>query len=293
MIWRTEPLVLTLNEDFVKLSAHRPVAIAQLRITKPVPLHGHRFHELSVIASGRATHVAGGLEFPLGPGSVVLAEAGATHAYADVYELAKRNLYFSSDWLAAEFWPEPLTTESGGDGVVDLMELEAIVLEPSGSAIAMIENELNDIECELARSQPSQTMLRACVLKILVHVARALPDGVEATVIRARPELWSTLRMVDALAAAGAPLDRRELGRRIGLTADTLNRLVRSETGCSLTDLYQRARIRRACRMLRGSGTISITEVAHRLGFSDGAHFHRHFLKQMGLPPSEWRKRVD
>lgn len=155
--------VLTLDESFVKLSADYPVAVAHLRISRPVPMHGHRFHELSVIKAGRATHVARGLEFPVAPGMVVLAEAGATHGYIDVDQLEKRNLYFSTDWLAAEFWPESLIAETTTDGFTDLIDLEALVLEPSASAVATIDGELDDIERELDKaSHPRHCCARAC-----------------------------------------------------------------------------------------------------------------------------------
>lgn len=286
---RTIIRVLTLGEDYVKLSAARPVAIARLQINRAVPLHGHRFHELSVVESGSATHIVRGLEFPIGPGTIVMAEAGAVHAYTDVDLLKKRNLYFSTDWLAAELWPEPFKTDTPLNSEYDLVP-EAIVLEPSTSTAMTIADELDDIEEELSRDTLSQSLLRACVLKILVHVSRTVSPGGSHGFIRTRPELWSTLRSIEALAVAGAPLDRRDLAKRIGLAPDTLNRLVRSETGCSLTDLYQRARIRRACRILTESNSVTLTEVAHRLGYSDGAHFHRHFSKKMGMSPSEWRK---
>jgi len=34
---------------------------------------------------------------------------------------------------------------------------------------------------------------------------------------------------------------------------------------------------------------LSLTEIAHRWGFSDGAHFSRSFKRRFGLPPKSWR----
>lgn len=59
--------------------------------------------------------------------------------------------------------------------------------------------------------------------------------------------------------------------------------------GASVGDLLLQRRMLAAQRLLAESD-LSVTEIARRVGFSDGAYFSRRFSRATGASPSVWRK---
>lgn len=68
--------------------------------------------------------------------------------------------------------------------------------------------------------------------------------------------------------------------------------LFRQQTGCSPRGYLRLLRIHRACELLRGS-TLSIKEIAFRLGYQDPFHFSRQFKAFQGLSPTAYRAHAD
>ena len=81
---------------------------------------------------------------------------------------------------------------------------------------------------------------------------------------------------VDALAAAVALSPSRFAAR------------FRQTTGQSVMGYVARWRINLACRMLRDS-MLTLTEIAHRVGYDSLPAFSRAFKVQLGLAPATWR----
>lgn len=73
------------------------------------------------------------------------------------------------------------------------------------------------------------------------------------------------------------------LGRHVGLSPHRLMHLFRASTGLPLRRYALWLRLRAAVAgALQGA---TLTEAAHRAGFSDSAHFSRSFRAHFGLPP--------
>jgi AraC-like DNA-binding protein len=67
-----------------------------------------------------------------------------------------------------------------------------------------------------------------------------------------------------------------------------LDRRFRDETGLSISEYYRNRRIQHAARLLT-EGTHTVKQIAHRLNFSDAAHFVRVFKDHMGVSPGAYR----
>ena len=65
--------------------------------------------------------------------------------------------------------------------------------------------------------------------------------------------------------------------------------LFKEQAGCSPRDYLHLLRIHRACQLL-GSSTLSVKEIATRLGYQDPFHFSRQFKAFQGVSPSEYRE---
>ncbi|MFC6688818.1 helix-turn-helix transcriptional regulator [Jhaorihella thermophila] len=71
-----------------------------------------------------------------------------------------------------------------------------------------------------------------------------------------------------------------------------LNRVVRQATGGPASALITDRVLREARRMLIYTN-LTAAEIAYALGFNDPAHFSRVFARGTGLPPREFRRRIE
>ena len=78
-----------------------------------------------------------------------------------------------------------------------------------------------------------------------------------------------------------------EVAKRAGMSGRALQRELRRE-GATFSDLVHRARIEEAIRLLNET-SLSTTEIAFCVGFSDVAHFSRTFRRVCDVPPTAYR----
>jgi transcriptional regulator GlxA family with amidase domain len=84
------------------------------------------------------------------------------------------------------------------------------------------------------------------------------------------------------------PLPIAEIARRLKLSTRQLERLFLSVAATRPTEFYRSLRLRYA-RWLLDNTTRQVTDIAMDAGFSDCAHFSRHFKATHGFAPSEHR----
>ncbi|MBN1230922.1 MAG: substrate-binding domain-containing protein [Anaerolineales bacterium] len=85
------------------------------------------------------------------------------------------------------------------------------------------------------------------------------------------------------------PLSRKQIAKHTGISSDYLTDCFRQELGITPVTYIRRYRIRQACEMLKNTDE-SITQIALNAGFSDGAHFSRTFVKEIGVTPRVYRR---
>ena len=80
-----------------------------------------------------------------------------------------------------------------------------------------------------------------------------------------------------------------DLSHVLHVTPRTLDRRLRRD-GETFLELSKRARSERACSLLR-EGHLPVTQVAYQLGYRDSANFTRAFRRELGMTPSDYRRR--
>lgn len=107
------------------------------------------------------------------------------------------------------------------------------------------------------------------------------PEGLDAAYHRAR-ELMQ-------LIAENPDLSLEELAAVHQMTYSWMSRLFSHSVGIPLRDYKNWLRRRTVWELL--ATDLSLTEIAHRAGFSDSAHLSRTYRRWFGMSPSESRKR--
>lgn len=124
----------------------------------------------------------------------------------------------------------------------------------------------------LADTRAHENAIRDCE-----ELLRSLPD----------PERLS-VSVIQLLRARGAPYPGLEdTARALSLSSRSLRRRLEEE-GTSFRELLEELRMEQADRWLL-EGELTITEIAHRLGYSDSGNFSRAYRRAKGMSPREAR----
>jgi AraC-like DNA-binding protein len=120
---------------------------------------------------------------------------------------------------------------------------------------------------------------------------RALADALselEAMERRFRQGSWIVREVKRILAESDAVPPLSSVAKGLRLSRRTLERLLK-QSHASYRELVARSRRRRAEHWLR-DGTLTIAEVAYRLGYADPANFAKACRRWFGMSPSDYRK---
>ena len=82
--------------------------------------------------------------------------------------------------------------------------------------------------------------------------------------------------------------DVGEVAAALHMSGRTLQRRLEQE-GTRFGEVLDRARLDRARRLL-ADPSVTLTDVAYRVGFADLATFSRAFRRWTGKPPGQWRR---
>lgn len=88
----------------------------------------------------------------------------------------------------------------------------------------------------------------------------------------------------------GTPPVLKELAGKATMSETKMKQLFKRIYGDSIYNYYQAFRMNEAASLLKKDKSVSISEIAYILGFSNLSHFSRLFTKHMGMLPKEYRR---
>lgn len=255
-------------------------------------LHTHDFSELVVVLQGSGVHISPAGDYPIHAGDVFVLHGDQAHGYRDTAGLSLVNILFRLDELAI-----PLLDIVSLPGYHALFTLEPRFRQRDSfeSRLRLTPEQLQQISemaQRLTREYGSQTPGRkftvtAYFMLIVADLCRYyshLEDPAAQPLLRLGriigylQQHYTEHLTLDDLASVGC------MSRR------TLTREFRKAMNCSPIDYLIRVRIDRAQALLRDD-SLSITEVAFRVGFQDSNYFARQFRVLVGCRPRDLRGR--
>jgi AraC-like DNA-binding protein len=140
---------------------------------------------------------------------------------------------------------------------------------------------------EMGYSADNLEYITFCLMYFLASV-KYLPQYREIKNVKVEDVIQkSILFMKDNLESR---ITLTDIAHFVGYSSSHLTTLFMQKTSYSPMEYYNQLRIQRACSYLQFS-EMRIKEIAFLLGFYDPFHFSKSFLKEMGIPPREYRRR--
>ncbi len=237
--------------------------------------HAQAF-ELVLVASGRLHWWVENERLTLSSGTLVCTRPGENHGSVD-------RILEPSEILWAQFRLD--LNNAFGLGYAARKEVDSLLRNASrtGMATDHQRRHMTGMLEEIHRPQPRFWLIRAMAVCFMTEAAEALTEP-------AMPEPDPRIRAaIEHLRQnLGEKIAIPALAKTVGLSESWFHQLFRQGTGLSAADWISRERIERAKDLL-GNSELSVTEIAHELGFSSSQYFATSFRKQTGVPPSSWR----
>ena len=85
-----------------------------------------------------------------------------------------------------------------------------------------------------------------------------------------------------------AEYDRESFASDMGMSASSLYNKLRAVTGMNATSFIRDIRMKEACRLVKSTPGIRVSDLAYSVGFKDPKYFSTIFKKEFGMQPSEY-----
>ncbi|MGI6622088.1 MAG: response regulator transcription factor [Acetivibrionales bacterium] len=82
-----------------------------------------------------------------------------------------------------------------------------------------------------------------------------------------------------------------DIANHVHMNESYLSTIIKKQTGYGFTDILSQIRVNHAKSMIENS-SLSVNDIAERVGFSSWSYFSRVFKKSTGLSPAEYRKKI-
>ena len=271
-------------------AARRPAVVlhGDGELDRPLPgAHAHDFLMLTLVVRGTLRRRIDGRDWALTDGDVLVLPPGAVVGPVGGADRADAwAVLFPADAVdpagaapLASWQGHPLLAPFGGTRGAEARRLHVPVADrPAWTAL------LAELEEELQRRRDGfADAARALLTLLLVRVARLGIDG--------REQVDPLVAQVFAVIEQGfaGELSLRSVAAAVGLTPGHLTTVVRRATGRTVQQWITERRMREARRLLAET-SLTVAEIAGRVGYRDPGYFLRRFRAAHQISPAAWRR---
>lgn len=164
----------------------------------------------------------------------------------------------------------------------------------AGAAAARLIRLAGSLPGSLSASQQeiARTLLHAVWLRFLSVVVPTAPGSSSSPSVSAAPDPRVERALAEITRRFGDPTLRlRAVARQLAVSDCRLTHLLKEATGWTFGAHLHARRVSEARRLLADS-TLSVKEIAARVGYSTTTQLDRHFGKTVKVMPSEYRRMV-
>ncbi|MFX3636646.1 MAG: helix-turn-helix domain-containing protein [Candidatus Pristimantibacillus sp.] len=257
-----------------------------------LPEHKHDFIEICYVWEGSGFHYIGDQTIRVSKGDLFFLPIGVSHIFRPSAHNSKDRLIIGNcifDEKIFGFLTSILPVEYGlylfkqihakTDGWIQMRE-------SSGEFGSLFESLHREFQL---KRMGYETMLCGLLLQLLIGMERAL-NHEPSQVDPAAEKIGSVYRYIRE--HLHEKLLIADIARHIGIGERQLQRMVSGQTGLSLSSILQKERIRCSCKLLSDPSlsSLTISDIADRVGIHDLKVFHRLFKAMMDDTPAHYRE---
>ncbi len=275
----------------ITLDMEFPCGVSGLHHHKDDPithLHAHNYLEVGYCYEGTGIFVVENKVMPFASGDICVIPGSLMH-------LARSTVGTISLWTWTYLDPVRLVILPPGDqSVLDPISLGGPdfinIIKPATDAV--VGGIVRQIIDEIHQASPQyKTVVRGLVCTLMARLHRLIPQTDAETPFADRRDSLHRISPVLEYLAGHYTKNVRidDLAKRCRVSVPTLRRLFHNALGVAPLEYLLRLRIQMASSLLAGTDR-PILDIAFDVGFETLSSFNRHFKRQTGVSPREWRK---
>lgn len=129
-----------------------------------------------------------------------------------------------------------------------------------------------------------------CLMNVLLLLCDSFGRACPECLVRRDARIYRILRLIRENLSLPTGDLLRTISAELFLNPQYINRLIKKELHTTLSALILDTRIEKSCELLLKGHTI--TETAAALAFYDHSHFHKAFIRKLGMTPSQYQKKI-
>lgn len=250
--------------------------------------HKHDFYELVIVQIGDGIHVIDGKNIQLSAGQIFVIRPGQRHYYTGFSHLTLLTFMFDVDILdffTAEFMDidgfRNVFGEKSADRQTDhLHYIDDITISQLNILLEQIVDE------QINRQPGFRYALIALLLEVILFISRNCRNG-DAGKISASGRIAMVISHIEK--NFNRELNLKILAGIAGMSITNFRRYFKRKIGESPIKYLLKLRVQKAADLLMCS-SLSISDIAHKTGFSDSNYFCRQFSYIAGVSPRKYRE---
>lgn len=248
--------------------------------------HSHDFPEIGVILEGEGLYHLDDEYIPVRTGDVLIFNPGTRHeSIIDDSETGRVEFFFGfTDVKFCGMRPNHIELKDGGN-----------VLHTKGKTQRTIFRICEEMVKENQTRMPGRYfMLKSFLVQLLLSIVREQTGQVELAEGKAfdyAGKKDTAEKIADYLEEHYADMiSLDQIAENMYLSPFYISKIFKSEIGESPIHYLIRVRMEKAKAILESGSSLSIAEIAERVGYEDAYHFSKLFKKAYGVSPSKMRK---
>jgi len=246
--------------------------------------HKHHFYHLVLFTSGSGSHIIDFNSYPVLPLQVYFMAPGQVHTWnfqgdEQGYIINFNRDYFQSLLMKTDYL-ERFTFLSG--------YADECIIQLSETDFPQMESLIRQL-MQLKKEQVTEDLLRVSLLEILLYFERA--QGIKKLTNTANAYNTTLFKNFQKLVDQHYKSKKlpKEYAELLYITPNHLNAICNDYIGRTAGEII-RERVLLEAKRLLVNRSLSISEVANELQFSDNSYFTKFLKKQTGQTPEEFRK---
>lgn len=254
------------------------------------PKHSHNFIEMVYMCAGSTTHIINGDKVVLEKGEILLLNQNAIQ---EILPAAEGDIAVNFIILP-QFFDQTLQLMGDQESLIRDFLVDCLKSTQSGvgylhfevSDVLPIQNLVENLIWTISNNQVNKRCINQYTMAVLFLQLMNHTDKITSGSNFANQELTlSVLRYIEENYRSGELTD---LAAQLHYDVYWLSREIKKRTGSNFTELVQIKRLNHAAFLLKNT-TLSIAEIAIRVGYENSSYFHRIFNGKFGMTPKKYR----
>lgn len=258
-------------------------------------LHCHDYYQVCFVDKGQIDHAQSAQNVRLGQGDVFIVPPGFSHRIGFVgkntrlYSLCFDEGIFSPGFPQSHAYQFLLKLQDGREEQHPIR----LRLVPEESQLyslrSLMECLLREQEARWPRQLTAAASLISAIVCILAQCYYQQPQnkGAYREMTQSQQIMENCIRYVDG--HYNEPLSQTQLLKRFAISRSAFCAAFAQQTGLSLKQYISRKRVQKAQTLLREDSSLSLQQVADRVGYGEISTFYRNFVQVAGVSPSKYR----